>query len=113
MDFSIQLTDQDARELDALNGAEILELRRYKHVYDRVIQGHRAELVALRAENGTLRMELDALKQALSIKTTMTADVTPLVPDAPEATIAAISKMRDSKRNGAAAHAESAVGGDG
>lgn len=94
----IQLTDADTRALDELNGAEILQLRRLRHVYDRVVKEQQAEIE-------TLRAEVDALKQQL---TAPGDDVTPLVPDPSAQTITAIR----AKRNGHAP-VEAIVGGDG
>lgn len=46
----IALTDQDTADLDALNGAEIIRLRRVQTVYHRVLLEQAATIARLEAE---------------------------------------------------------------
>lgn len=95
----IEITDQDTQALDALNGAEILRLRRFQHVYDRVIREQQVEIEQLAAER-------DALKAQLTSEPP--PNVTALVPDPPSDTVAALREQRNGQ-----APLKANVGGDG
>ena len=51
----IALTDQDTADLDALNGAEIIRLRRVQTVYHRVLLEQAATIARLETELADIR----------------------------------------------------------